>query len=175
MQNRDLFEDALEALFDSFDGSDSEQLASGLLAPIDAFRHYLFGDGSDRYVNIDDIGLNIEINQIPSVMDIINSNAIGSFDISNDFNRNTSLDGFIPAAYLGNITMKTEGTLNISPDGSWNYNGVIRAYNDRYDANPSTHRDALGEWSTSILETLSGTPYDISIPGELEISGNGKR
>ncbi|MBO8135828.1 lipid II-degrading bacteriocin [Dickeya fangzhongdai] len=171
----DWFKDLFEDLFDSFGGIDSERLSNGLLAPVDAFYHYIFGDGSERYVNINDVGFDIKAAQISPIMNIVNSDAVGRFDISGNFNRNTSLDGVIPAAYLGNITMRTEGVLTISSDGSWQYDGVVRAYNDTYDANPSTHRDMLGEWSTGILDKFSGTPYDIRIPGELEVTGGGQR
>ncbi|MEI7375931.1 lipid II-degrading bacteriocin [Dickeya chrysanthemi] len=169
------FKSLSEDLFDSFGGGDSEKLSDGIMAPVDAFYHYVFGDGSDRYVNINDVGFDIKTTQISPIMNIVNSDAVGRFNINSNFNRNTSLDGVIPAAYLGNITMRTEGTLTISSDGSWQYDGVIRAYNDIYDPNPSTHRDMLGEWSTGVLGKFSGTPYDIGIPGELEITGSGQR
>ncbi|WP_379059963.1 lipid II-degrading bacteriocin [Pectobacterium brasiliense] len=98
-----------------------------------------------------------------------------SFDIVSDFVRNTALDGYSVAAYLGNITMRTEGVLNVNTDGTWKYEGVIRSYNDIYDANPSTHRGVLGEWATGVLSNFSGKPYEISIPGELKIKETGKK
>lgn len=171
----DSYRDMSEYLFGLLGGNDSPELLDGLFTPVDAFRHYLFGNGADKSININDVGLSIDVSQIPPIMNIINQGFIGRFDISSDFNRNTSLDGIIPASYLGNITLKTEGVLSISPDGAWSYNGGVRAYNDLYDANPSTHRDRLGEWSTGVLDKFNGTPYEIQIPGTLDISGRGQR
>ncbi|MFJ5448513.1 lipid II-degrading bacteriocin [Pectobacterium carotovorum] len=153
----------------------SGEISSGATAPFEAFDHYLFGNGVERYININDVGFNINVSQIPPIMSLLNGKNVGRFDIGSDFVRNTALDNYSVAAYLGNITMRTEGVLNVNSDGTWQYEGVIRSYNDIYDANPSTHRGALGEWATGVLNNVSGKPYEISIPGELKIKENGKK
>ncbi|PWC17140.1 ferredoxin [Brenneria roseae subsp. roseae] len=180
-QNQNILEDLYNeyesisnSLSDFINSSGAGELVKGLLAPVDAFRHYVFGDGTDRSININDVGFNISVTEIPEIMDIINGGGIGSFEIDSKFPRNTMNDSFFIAAYLGHINMTTYGTLNVSADGSWNYNGTINTSGDTYNANASTHRDALGEWSTTILRELGGTPYKIHIPGDLIINENGR-
>ncbi|WP_322973489.1 lipid II-degrading bacteriocin [Pectobacterium brasiliense] len=153
----------------------SGEILSGVTAPFEAFDHYLFGNGVERSININDVGFNINVSQIPPIMSLLNGKNVGHFDIGSDFVRNTALDGYSVAAYLGNITMRTEGVLNVKSDGTWQYEGVIRSYNDTYDANPSTHRGVFGEWATGVLSNFSGKPYEISIPGELKIKETGKK
>jgi hypothetical protein len=154
------------------------QLSGDVTTPITAWAHYLWGNGAARTVNLSDVGLRIQPNQITPVMNIVNSGAVGTFNISGDagnFNRNTMLDGIIPAAYLGNISMRTEGVLTIVSSGAWNYNGVVRAFDDKYDANPSIYRGPIGEYSTSVLAHFSGKEFPIHIPGQLDIKGTGFR
>ncbi|MDW6936229.1 lipid II-degrading bacteriocin, partial [Escherichia coli] len=79
------------------------------------------------------------------------------------------------ASLLGNITLKTEGTLTISANGSWTYNGVVRSYDDKYDFNASTHRGVIGESLTRLGAMFSGKEYQILLPGEIHIKESGKR
>ncbi|HGM5492918.1 TPA: lipid II-degrading bacteriocin [Serratia fonticola] len=152
-----------------------KEFTGGVVSPVAALAYYVLGNGEERMIKIENIGLKLKVSDIPPVMSVINSGQVGVFKISSNFTRDTSKDGMIPAAYLGNITLKTEGVLSIQKNGTWNYNGVIRAYNDTFDANPSSHRGALGESATTILRALNGKPYTISIPGELPAKYNGKR
>lgn len=151
------------------------QLSGDVTTPITAWAHFLWGNGAPRTVNLASVGLRIQPNQIDPVMNFVNSGAVGTFSINERFSRDTTLDGIIPAAYLGHVTLKTEGTLTIASSGAWFYDGVVRAYNDVYDANPSDFRGPLGEWSTKVLRHFSGTPYEISMPGEIAVKGNGFR
>ncbi|MGW9796995.1 lipid II-degrading bacteriocin [Serratia sp. 121840015-1] len=153
----------------------SSQLTGDVTTPITAWAHYLWGNGRERFVNMQDVGFRIQPNQIDPVMKIVNSGAVGTFNISERFNRDTMLDGIIPAAYLGNVTLKTEGTLTIETSGAWNYNGVVRGYNDTYDANPSNYRGPIAEASTVVLNKMKGTEYQIALPGEIAVQGNGFR
>lgn len=153
----------------------STQLTGDMTTPITAWAHYLWGNGQERFVNMQDVGFRIQLNQIDPVMKIVNSGAVGTFNVSERFNRDTMLDGVIPAAYLGNVTLKTEGTLTIETSGAWKYNGVIRGFNDIYDANPSNYRGPIAEASTVVLSKMKGTEYQISLPGEIGIQGNGFR
>lgn len=153
----------------------TKELTGGSLTPMAALSYYLFGNGEERFIKIENIGLNIKPFDIPPIMTIINSGQTGVFQINERFNRDTSIDGIIPGSYLGNITLKTEGVLTIQYNGVWNYNGVIKAFNDVYDANPSNHRGPVGENATTILRIMQGTPYPISIPGQLPANYNGIR
>lgn len=151
------------------------EMSGSVTTPITAWAHFLWGNGADRTIKLENLGLRIQPNQIAPVMNIVKSGVVGTFNVIERFNRNTMLDGIIPAATVGNISLRTEGTLIISSSGAWNYNGVVRAYNDTYDANPGTYRGPIGEWSTKVLSKFGGTPYQISIPGQIDISGTGFR
>jgi len=152
-----------------------KQMSGDVTTPITAWANFLWGDGSIRTVNLLDVGLRIQPNQISPVMDVVRSGAVGTFAINSRFTRDTMLDGIIPASYLGHVTLHTTGTLTINSLGAWNYNGSVRAYNDVYDANPSTHRGQLGEISTQVLRHFTGTPYEIEMPGSISVQGTGMR
>lgn len=152
------------------------QMSGSVVTPIAAFGHYLWGNGETRYVNLSDVGLRITPQQIPDLMHIANSASVGSHPVSIKFRHSTyESGGIIPAAYLGNITLRTEGTLNIQPGGSWNYNGVVRAYNDTYDFNRGDFRGPVAEAMTWLGSRFAGTAYQIALPGEINISGSGHR
>lgn len=170
----DLNGDVLDFWLDIVDGFNSlheGELNGDASSPFQALAHYMFGDGSALSVDINNIGLDIDVSKIPAINNLINSDFMGSAQISEDFTRNTAQDSLMTASYLGNISLKTEGVFTSDGLGNWRYDGVVRAYDDFYDANPSTHRDFFGESSTAILDSMKGTPYPISIPGELPISG----
>lgn len=151
------------------------EFSGGVVTPIAALAYYFLGNGETKSIKIENIGLKLKAFDIPPVMNVINSGKVGVFNISENFVRDTSKDGIIPAAYLGNITLKTEGVLSIQKNGWWDYKGVVRAYNDTYDANPSSHRGPFAEASTTILRGIHGKEYIISIPGELPANYNGLR
>ena len=151
------------------------QMSGRSTTPVVAFAHYLWGNGAERSVNLSNIGLNISPSEIPAITNIVNSGVIGTFPISANFTRDTAKDSIVAGAYLGNITLATEGTLTVASNGSWGYNGVVRAYNDTFDFNPSTHRGPIAEVLTRLGGLYSGTPYSIAIPGQLQIQGSGKR
>ncbi|HBQ3191058.1 TPA: lipid II-degrading bacteriocin [Klebsiella variicola subsp. variicola] len=159
----------------NFKTQSQEKFSGNVTTPIAAFGHYLWGEGKPRTVDLSTVGLKVQANQIDPVMIAVKNNAAGTYQISGNFNRNTFIDGDIPGLYLGNITMKTEGTLKIDAKGNWDYNGVVRAFNDTYDANPSTHRSKSAEDLTTLLRLTQGTPYEIRIPGELKVNGSGKK
>jgi hypothetical protein len=48
------------------------------------------------------------------------------------------------AYLLGNVTLKLQGTLIITQEG-YQFRGALKAYDDRYDFNPSDHRSRFGE------------------------------
>jgi hypothetical protein len=152
-----------------------KQMSGDSTTPITAWANFLWGDGSPRTVNLPDVGLRIQPNQISPLMDIVGSGAVGTFAINSKFTRDTMLDGIIPASYLGYITLHTTGTLTINSLGAWNYTGTVKAYNDIYDANPSTHRGQLGEISTQVLRHFTGKPYEIEMPGSIPVKGTGMR
>ncbi len=110
-----------------------KQMSGNVTTPIVALAHYLWGNGAERSVNIANIGLKISPMKINQIKDIIKSGVVGTFPVSTKFTHATGDYNVITGAYLGNITLKTEGTLTISANGSWTYNGVVRSYDDKYD------------------------------------------
>ncbi|KZQ06454.1 colicin [Enterobacter kobei] len=152
-----------------------KQMSGNVVTPAAAFGHFLWGNGEPRYVNLPDVGLKVTPQEIPELMKIVNSGVSGTFPISMKFTRDTSIDGVIPAAYLGNITLRTEGSLDIKANGTWSYNGVIRAYDDVFDFNLGNFRGPIAESLTFLGSQFEGKPYTIAMPGEIPINGSGKR
>jgi len=153
-----------------------KQMSGNVVTPAAAFGHYLWGNGEPRYVNLPDVGLKVTPSQIPELMRIVNSGVSGNIPVSIRFPHDTySSGGMIPAAYLGNVTLQTEGTLNIRTGGAWTYNGVVRAYDDKFDFNLGNFRGPIAESLTYLGASFSGTPYIISMPGQINISGSGHR
>lgn len=107
-------------------------------------------------------------------MSIVNAGRTGSFRVDSKFIYSTVQDSVIAGAYPGNITLHTTGTVTIAANGTWNYNGAVRTYNDKYDANASSHRGALGEASTTVLRYMYGKEYQSNIHGD-KVSGSGRR
>ncbi|EXF92034.1 ferredoxin [Pseudomonas fluorescens HK44] len=152
------------------------ELSGGTFTPVKAFTHYLWGDGSKLSVNINNIGLNIRAHEIPLLANTIASTReAGSYRLSDPkVAYDTRHDSAITAAYLGRITLKAEGDFTRHTNGSWTFDGVLNAYNDIYDFNES-NRSTLLETLTSAGRVLSGTSYEIEIPGEyrIHLSGTG--
>lgn len=152
-----------------------KEMSGNVTTPVVALAHYLWGGGEERSVALKNIGLKLIPEKLPPVMSVINAGGVGSFHVDSKFVYATVQDSLIAGAYLGSITLHTTGTATIAANGVWSYSGVVRAYHDTYDANASTHRGPLGEMSTTLLRALGGKDYPISIPGEINVSGTGKR
>ncbi|TXR50128.1 lipid II-degrading bacteriocin [Phyllobacterium endophyticum] len=58
-------------------------------------------------------------------------------------------------------------------DGTWNFQGEVRAWNDTYDFNSSDHRGMMQEVFTRTVNVLPGTSYYIAMPGSIPISWDG--
>ncbi|WP_320159736.1 lipid II-degrading bacteriocin [Klebsiella sp. S69] len=152
-----------------------KEMSGNVTSPVVAFAHYLWGDGDARSVNIANIGLKISPMKIAEISNIVNSGVTGTFPITAKFSHATGDYNPVTGSYLGNITLKTEGTLTINSNGNWTYNGVVRSFDDRYDFNASTHRGVIGESMTRLGELFNGQPYQILLPGEVTVKESGKR
>ncbi|WP_319803147.1 lipid II-degrading bacteriocin, partial [Klebsiella pneumoniae] len=153
-----------------------KQMSGNVVTPAAAFGHYLWGNGEARYVNLPDVGLKITPQMIPELMNIVNSGVTGHIPVDIKFVHDTSVSGgIVPAAYLGHITLRTEGTLDIQSGGAWTYNGVARAFNDTYDFNLGDFRGPIAESMTFLGSQFTGKQYEISMPGQINISGSGRR
>ena len=76
---------------------------------------------------------------------------------------------------LGDITLRLNGTLSVKKDCTFSFSGNIRAFDDTYDFNASTHRGWFGEALTWFGRTrVEGTAYQIQIRGEKQINQTGK-
>ncbi|WP_285432711.1 lipid II-degrading bacteriocin [Pseudomonas sp. fls2-241-R2A-110] len=145
-------------------------LSGGLLTPIAAFGHFLYGNGASAEANINSLGLNLSGTSIPMLESAFVNAPVGRTSIALDkVPYNTSSDSWMTASWLGNITLKIEGVIIKQENGKLSFNGGARAYNDIYDANPSTFRSAIGESATSVLAAvekyLNAKPYEISLQG----------
>jgi hypothetical protein len=149
---------------------ESTGLSGGVITPIAALGHFLYGNGASAEANINSLGLNLSRTPIPMLEAAFAAAPIGRTVITLDkVPYNTSSDSWMTASWLGNITLKIEGAMIKQENGRMNFNGGARAYNDIYDANPSTFRSAVGENATSVLAAiekyLNAAPYEISLKG----------
>lgn len=152
------------------------ELSGGTFTPVKAFTHYLWGNGEKLSININNIGLNIKPQEIPLLAQTITSTReAGAYYLSDPkVAYNTFDDSTITGAYLGRITLKIEGDFIRHENGSWVFNGVVKAYTDTFDFNASNRAPVL-ETLTTAGRVFSGTSYEIDISGEhkLELHGTG--
>lgn len=132
--------------------------------------HFLYGNGAAAETNINSLGLNLSRTSIPMLENALAAAPVGRTVIALDkVPYNTSSDSWMTASWLGNITLKIEGTIIKQDNGKLFFQGGARAYNDIYDANPSTFRSSVGENATSVLAAvekyLNAKPYEIAIQG----------
>lgn len=155
--------------------ADAREISGGVLSPMAAFGHYFNGGGADVLTNINNLRLNLAGSKIPALESAFASAMIGSSPVKIDkVPYNTSDSSWVTGAWLGNITLKIEGSVHKLPDGRISFTGVARAYNDIFDFNASMHRSGIAEGSTHVGrvlgEVMSAQPYQIIIQGELPIS-----
>lgn len=151
------------------------QFSGSVLTPVAALGHFMYGNGTDARTSINSLGLNLNSSSIAALDNALASATVGSSRISLDkIPYDTANDSWMTGLWLGNITLKVEGTITKFSDGRANFDGEARAYNDTYDANPGTWRSAFGESATAVLskiqEKLNATPYSIEIHGSYPIS-----
>lgn len=145
--------------------------SGGLLSGMHAIQHSIDGKGEAATFPIQNIGLQVNLSQIPDVMNAIHSaRPVGMSSVDVKFPYNVGKDSASSWLVLGNITLRVVGQVDKNASGTWSFNGAIRAYNDKYDANPSSHRSWLGESLTSILGKVMKYDYPIIIPGEIHVN-----
>lgn len=152
-----------------------KQMSGNVTTPIVALAHYLWGNGAERSVNIANIGLKISPMKINQIKDIIKSGVVGTFPVSTKFTHATGDYNVITGAYLGNITLKTEGTLTISANGS----GLTMALFVHMMIN-TILTPALTVASSESRSQGSGRCFLVKstrycFPGEIHIKESGKR
>ncbi|MGC0793598.1 lipid II-degrading bacteriocin [Pantoea agglomerans] len=157
-----------------------DQLSGSMWSPFSAIANFLWGNGRPMNVDINKIGLNLQPAGINGFQDQLASmSAPGVYNFTHQFAYNTGNDSAAANLYLGNITLKIEGTLNRAADGTWTLNANVRGFQDTYDFNASTHRTKAAEQLTTagrFLESLTGgsMPFPININGDLPVTMSGQ-
>lgn len=157
-----------------------DQLSGSLWSPFTAMANFLWGNGRPMNVDINKIGLNLQPAGITGFQDQLASmSAPGVYNFTHQFAYNTGNDSVAANLYLGNITLKIEGTLNRAADGTWTLNANVRGFQDTYDFNASTHRTKAAEQLTAagrLLQSLTGgsMPFPININGDLPVTMSGQ-
>ena len=158
--------------------------SSGLLTSSEALEHYKTGaddprDNTKRTpLRIDFTDINtaeVSVKDFPAIKELLSNRKAGKFKIvwrNKDDNLPFSTSGD-QSLYLGNVSLKLEGNLEIKNDCTWSFDGTLKCFDDLYDFNASTHRSWFGEWLTSIGRKTSGKPYYIEIRGHKHISEKG--
>jgi RHS repeat-associated protein len=156
----------------------------GLLTSTEAFGHYRSGPDNPANrakrtpmrISFDEINTSeVSVKDFPVVKRLLSEGKPGKYAVAWKSRKDnlpfaTSGD---QSLYLGNVSLKLEGTLEIKTDCTWKFDGTLKCFDDIYDFNASTHRSWLGEWLTSIGRKTSGKPFDIEIRGQKPISENG--
>ncbi len=141
----------------------------GLITAKEAFEHYRNGSGSPLRMSFDEIDTSsVRPSLFPKVKAVL---------IKPCCKKETIIDDKIPfstsgdqASFLGNITLRLEGTLKTTKKCNWSFFGTLKSYDDYYDFNKSTHRKFIGEFLTMIGRNTHGTPYWIEIRGSKPIN-----
>ncbi|MGN0855300.1 MAG: lipid II-degrading bacteriocin [Kiritimatiellia bacterium] len=75
--------------------------------------------------------------------------------------------------FLGDVSLKLEGQIEVKPGGDWKFNGTLKCFDDFYDFNKSTHRGLAGEILTWFGRQTDGKNYWIEIRGQKLVSESG--
>ena len=159
--------------------------ALGLLTSSEALQHYKSGSDDpsrpDRRtplrMNFSEIDTSsVTVDRSPRVRELFKDCALGTYEIkwassADNIPFTTSGD---QALFLGDISLKLEGTLTIAAYGDWKFTGTLKSFDDFYDFNASTHRGPIGEALTWFgREKMIGKPFIIEIRGAKPASGTG--
>lgn len=150
------------------------EFSGGIFTPFKAIGHWLAGKGQKAKVSIKNIGISPSPQKIPQLKAAIDKAIVGTSRIDITVPYNTGADSAISRIYLGSITIRVTGDVIKNSNGSVSFNGGIRAFSDKYDANASSHRGGFDEGATTALrkvgEVAKAQDYEILIEGELPIS-----
>lgn len=160
---------------DKSDSLTTENKFSGdSFTPLKAFAHFIYGNGSTATVPLEKIGISPSPEKISELKEAMDSAPIGETSVDIRVAYDTFQDSFNTGTYLGNITLRIEGTINRTEEGKVSFSGQARAFNDIYDGNASTHRKYLTEAATTALRNIGTTTnakeYQIEIPGSINLN-----
>lgn len=157
----------------------------GLLTSSEALQHYRSGPDDpsrpDRRIplrmSFSEIDTSsVTVDRAPKVRELFKDCAPGTYEVkwaepADNMPFTTSGD---QALFLGDISLKLEGTLTIAANGDWKFTGTLKSFDDLYDFNASTHRGPIGEALTWFgREKITGKPFMIEIRGAKPADGSG--
>lgn len=157
----------------------------GLLTAVEASEHYRHGPDDPSNpdlrtplrISFDDIDTSsVRPSSFPQMVALLSQCEKGEYRIkwrSGDDNLAFSVSNGDTALFLGDVSLKLEGTLKVNQSGDWRFSGTLKCFDDFYDFNPSTHRGLVGETLTAIGRSLFGKPYWIEIRGSKQIEETG--
>ena len=157
----------------------------GLLTSSEAFDHYKSGpddpnDSTKRTpirISFGEINTSeVKVTDFPAVKRLLLEKRIGKHPVTwknkkDNLPFSTTGD---QSLYLGDVSLKLEGTLEIKTDCTWSFDGTLKCFDDLYDFNASTHRSAIGECLTAVGRKTKGKPFYVEIRGEKNIKENGR-
>jgi hypothetical protein len=155
------------------------EFSGGLLTPFAAIAHWIMGKGEQAKVDIKNIGISPSLQKSPHLKAAIENVIVGTSRIDINIPYDTGIDSAISRIYLGSVTLRVIGDVIKEANGSVSFEGAVRAYSDRYDANASSHRAGFDEGATSALRAVgriaNATDYEILIQGEMPLKFNMQR
>lgn len=140
-----------------------------------AFSHYRGGSGRPLRMSFNDIDTSsVKPSQFPALKAYIGPGKVCRNQIIQiEDARLKFLTSGDQSLFLGNITLKLNGVLITRDDCSFEFKGILKAFDDIYDFNPSFHRNIFAEGLTRLGSLIPGTQYYIQIRGEKPISEKG--
>jgi uncharacterized protein RhaS with RHS repeats len=146
---------------------------SGLLSSQEAFDHYRAGSGTPLRMSFSEIDTSdVSPSQFPKVRSEISGSARDATIVVDDRMGFSTSGG--QALFLGNITLRLQGTLTLKKsECTWKFEGTLKSYDDYYDFNPA-NRGIIGEALTAIGRNTKGKSFWIEIRGSKQISESGK-
>jgi hypothetical protein len=139
-------------------------------SPVGAFAHYKLGSGKPLTYDFNRINTEgVRPSSFSDVKAAMSSGKPGAVTVD------AKLAYQVPGAAgltLGSITLRAQGTVTTYCVDSCvsSFEGTLKAYDDTYDFDKSTHRSQTGEALTTVGRKAGGTPYQIEIKGERTIS-----
>ncbi|MCI8209018.1 hypothetical protein AUC61_05655 [Pseudomonas sp. S25] len=153
----------------------NRQLSGDYLTAIHALTHAMFGSGEPMDFPLNRTGISVDLSSKQAFMDAVRQAPVGNSTIDQRVSHNTYDDSYSTGGALGYITLRAQGELQKSQSGAWILNnGTLKAFDDLFDANSSTHRSGMAELGTAMLRPLIREPFTIRLPGEISVSASGQ-
>ena len=140
----------------------------------DAVMHYLYGEGTPKWMPFSEIDTSwLTPTEFECVRSFISCcHEPGGYPISGT--RVIPNDG-PKQLFLGDITIRLDGTITYTGNCNWTFDGTMRALPDTYNFNKA-RRGIVGEGLTALgrlLFSAHGTPFQIEFIGTKPLTGSG--